>query len=153
MAVGGSCFFIGHRDAREEIYPALKEQVIDCILRLGVDEFFVGHYGSFDRMAAKALLEAKNDYPHISLRLVLPYHPALRPMQLPEGFDSSYYPWGDEHIPYRLAIVKTNRLMVRTCDILIAYAWHPASSARDLVDYAQSQGKTVVNLGSQRGEE
>ena len=67
--------------------------------------------------------------------------------------DHAYYPWGDERIPHRLAIVKTNRLMVRTCDILIAYAWHPASSARDLVEYAQSQGKTVINLGSQRAEE
>ena len=144
-----NCFFIGHRDARENIYPAVKEQVIECILRHGVNEFFVGHYGSFDRMAARAVIEAKVEYPDVRLSLVLPYHPAIRPVPLPESFDGSYYPWGDERIPHRLAIVKTNRLMVKICDILIAYAWHSASSARDLVEYAHSQGKTVINLAGQ----
>ena len=147
--MGGSCFFIGHRDARDEVFPVIKEQVVECILHHDVSEFFVGHYGSFDRMAARAVMEAKAEYPDVRLYLVLPYHPAIRPVPLPEGFDGSYYPWGDERIPYRLAIVKTNRLMVKTCDILIAYAWHPASSARDLVEYAHSQGKTVINLSDQ----
>ena len=119
---------------------------MDCILRFGVSEFFVGHYGSFDRMAAKAVIEAKKDYPDIKLRLVLPYHPAVRPMPLPDGFDGSYYPWSDERIPYRLAILKTNQHMVRTCDFLIAYAWHPASSARDLIEYAKTMGTPVVNI-------
>lgn len=56
--------------------------------------------------------------------LVLPYHPAIRPIEAPKGFDGTYYPWEDERIPKRLAIIKTNQRMVDTCDYLIAYAWH-----------------------------
>lgn len=105
----------------------------------------MGRYGNFDRLAAKAVIEAKNLYPDISLWMVLPYHPAVRPVKLPEGFNGSYYPWSDEHIPHRLAIIKTNQLMVRTCDFLIAYVWRAASSARDLVEYAEQKGATIIN--------
>ena len=30
-------------------------------------------------------------------------------------------------------------------DYLIAYAWHPASNARELVDYAQARGTVQVD--------
>ena len=36
--------------------------------------------------------------------------------------------------------------MVKTCDLLIAYAWHPASSARNLVEYAEALEVAVINL-------
>ncbi len=45
---GKSCFFIGHREASEEIYPALYAAVEQHILEYGVTEFIVGHYGGFD---------------------------------------------------------------------------------------------------------
>ena len=49
-----SCFFIGHREASEEIYPALYAAVEQHIVEYGVTEFIVGHYGGFDRLAASA---------------------------------------------------------------------------------------------------
>jgi hypothetical protein len=58
-------------------------------------------------------------------------------MKLPAGFDGSFYPPGMETVPKRAAIVRANRYMVDHSDFLIAYAWHPASNARDLVEYAQ----------------
>lgn len=54
-----SCFFIGHREASEDILPALTEAVIQHIVDYGVTEFIVGSYGGFDRMAAKAVISAK----------------------------------------------------------------------------------------------
>ena len=47
-----SCFFIGHRDANVNIYPSLLSEVERHVTEYGVTDFFVGHYGSFDRMAA-----------------------------------------------------------------------------------------------------
>lgn len=76
---GKSCFFIGHREASEEIYPALYAAVEQHILEYGVTEFIVGHYGGFDRLAASAVKEAKRFYPEVKLILLLPYHPAERP--------------------------------------------------------------------------
>lgn len=46
---GKSCFFIGHREASEAIYPAVYSAVEQHILEYGVTEFIVGHYGGFDR--------------------------------------------------------------------------------------------------------
>ena len=45
---GKSCFFIGHRETSEAIYPALYAVVEQHILEYGVTEFIVGHYGGFD---------------------------------------------------------------------------------------------------------
>ena len=131
-----SCFFIGHREAGEEVFPALVEAVERHITEYGVSEFFVGNYGAFDRMAARAVIMLRERYPDITLSLLLPYHPAERPVDLPAGFDGSFYPPGMEKVPRRVAIPRANRYMADHVDCLIAYAWHPASNARELADHA-----------------
>ena len=144
------CFFIGHRDAPETIYPQLLAEVERHIAEFGVTDFIVGHYGGFDRLAAKAVIAAKERYPNILLLLFLPYHPAEQPIEIPVGFDNTYYPPGMEKVPRRLAIVRANRYVVDHVDYLIAYAWHPASNARELVKYAAVRCRntkiTVVNI-------
>lgn len=136
-----SCFFIGHREASEEIYPALYAAVEQHIVEYGVKEFIVGHYGGFDRLAALAVKEAKRLYPEVKLTLLLPYHPAERPIPTPDGFDSTFYPPGMESVPRKIAIARVNRYVVDHVDYLIAYAWHPASNARELVEYAKRREK------------
>ena len=80
-----TCFFIGHRDAPDTIYPGLLAEVERHITELGVGEFIVGHYGRFDSLAARAVKESKVRYPEVELTLLLPYHPAKKPVQKPEG--------------------------------------------------------------------
>ena len=145
-----SCFFIGHREASSEVLPALADAIEQHIVEYCVTEFIVGNYGGFDHMAAKAVIAAKERHPDITLSMLIPYHPAERPIETPQGFDNTFYPPGMEKTPRRLAIVRANRYMVDHVDYLIAYAWHPASNARDLVEYAEKKehkGKiTVTNL-------
>jgi len=130
------CFFIGHRETSEEIYPALYKAVEKHITEYGVTEFIVGKYGNFDRLAAKAVIKAKAKYPDIKLSLLTPYHPAIRSIKKPSGFDDIYFPEGMEKVPPKAAIIRANRYVVDHVDYLIAYAWHPASNAQDLVEYA-----------------
>ena len=132
-----SCFFIGHREASSEVLPALAEAIEQHITEYGVTEFIVGNYGGFDHTAAKAVIAAKERHPEITLSMLIPYHPAERPIELPQGFDNTFYPPDMERVPRRLAIVRANRYMVDHVDYLIAYAWHPASNARNLVEYAK----------------
>ncbi|CUQ41992.1 Uncharacterised protein [Flavonifractor plautii] len=142
-----SCFFIGHRETPEEIYPVLCAAVEEHIVRYGVTEFIVGRYGCFDGLAAKAVKTAKQTHPEVELTLLLPYHPAERPIPVPDGFDSTYYPPGMENVPRKVAIVRANRYMVDHTDFLIAYAWHPASNARDLLEYARKrEGKGLIHV-------
>ena len=134
-----SCFFIGHREASPEVFPALTEAIEQHITEYGVTEFIVGHYGGFDHMAAKAVIAAKKQHPEITLSMLIPYHPAERPMELPQGFDNTFYPPGMEKVPRRLAIIRANRYMVDHVDYLIAYAWHSAGNARNLMEYAKKR--------------
>ena len=143
-----SCFFIGHRETSAELLPAIMEAIEMHILEYRVTEFIVGHYGGFDRLAARAVLAAKKHHPEISLSLLLPYHPAERPIPTPPGFDNTYYPPGMETVPKPFAIVRANRYMVDHTDYLIAYVWHPASNARNLLAYAEQKGICITNLAA-----
>ena len=93
--------------------------------------------GVFDRLAASAVKAAKHLYPDVKLILLLPYHPAERPIPTPDGFDNTFYPPGMESVPRKIAIVRANRYVVDHVDYLIAYAWHPASNAWELVEYGR----------------
>ncbi len=136
-----SCFFIGHREAEEELRPILAETVERHIIEYGVTCFYVGGYGWFDAMAAKAVKEAKKHHLEVTLSFLLPYHPFDRPIPTPEGYDGTFYPPGMENVPKRLAIVRANRYMVDNSDYLIAYVWHAASNARNLLEYARKREK------------
>ena len=135
-----TCFFIGHREAPDALLPLLEEAVERHIVEYGVPDFMVGNYGHFDGLAARAVIDAKKRHPEVTLTLLLPYHPFDRPTPTPEGFDGTFYPPGMETVPKRVAIVRANRYMVENSSHLIAYAWHPASNALELVEYAQRMG-------------
>lgn len=139
-------FFIGHREATLEVLPVLEDTIEEYISKYGVSEFVVGNYGGFDHLAARAVMEAKSRHPKITLFLLIPYHPAERPIETPLGFDGTFYPPGMESVPRRYAIIRANRYMIDHTDFLIAYAWHPGSNARNMVEYARRKGVHISNL-------
>ena len=139
------CFFIGHRDTPDRVYPAL-EQAVEQLITQGVTEFYVGNHGSFDRMAARAVIAAKQLHPQVRLTMLLAYHPGERPVTLPPGFDGSLYPPGMENVPRRFAIARANRWMVEHCTHLVAYATHPASNAGKVVVWGIFKDKKVMKL-------
>lgn len=140
------CSLIGHHDAPESIYPALQREIEHHITELGVTEFIVGHYGNFDRMAARALVNAKQIHPEISLWLLLPYHPAEKKVEVPEGFDGSFYPEGMEKVPRRVAIVKANQYAVDHANYLIVYVACLASNTSKLLNYASSRAININRI-------
>lgn len=130
-----------------DIFPELVSVVEQHITQQGVTEFFVGHYGAFDRMAAKAVMEAKKEHPGIRLLMLLAYHPAERPIKAPEGFDCTFYPSGMEKVPRKFAIVRANCYMVDHADYLIAYVRHPAGNSKNLVEYAKKrEAKNLLSI-------
>ena len=109
MSEWKSCFFMGHREADERLLPRLESMIDRLITEENVRYFYVGGYGAFDRIAAAAVKQVKQKYPDIALMLVLPYHPAERPTEAPNGFDGTYHPEGLENMPRRYAIVRANQ--------------------------------------------
>ena len=152
---GKCCFFIGHREADERLLPRLESVIERLITEENVRYFYVGGYGGFDRIAAAAVKKAKQQHPDITLMLVLPYHPADRPVEKPPGYDGTYYPEGLEKTPRPFAIVKANQLMVDSCDWLVCYVRRGASNSRNLLEYAQRREKKgliqIKNIAERMG--
>lgn len=152
---GKCCFFIGHREADERLLPRLELEIEQLITKEYVRYFYVGGYGGFDGVAASAVKKTKRQHPDITLMLVLPYHPAERPIEKPPGYDGTYYPEGLEKTPRPFAIVKANQLMVDSCDWLVSYVRHGASNSRKLLEYAQCREKKglirIINIAEGMG--
>ncbi len=143
-----TCFFVGHSDAPEDIREKLFEGIIRCV-KLGITNFIVGQYGAFDLMAAGAVKRAKQKYTEIALYLLLPYHPAERPMVTPEGFDGTVYPF-ERSVSKRIAIIKANQIMIDSSEYLICYVKHPGNSKK-LLEYAKKRNNDIeiVNLATE----
>ena len=139
-----TCFFIGHRDAPEDLRPLLSEAVERHITQCGVTEFIVGHYGRFDAMAASAVRAAKQLHPEISLVLLLPYYPF--PYET-DGFDATFYPPDMESVPKPFAIIRANEYMIRSADYLICYDRGQIGKTRDFVELArQRERKGLIHI-------
>lgn len=133
------CFLIGHRQTEEGLYRPLYTAIERHIVEKGVAEFWVGHHGGFDRLAARVLRDVKQRYPSIRLFLLLAYHPAVQAVALPAGFDGLFYPPGLETVPKRFAIVRANRYAVQHSRYLIAYVWQITGNSAALVRYARTK--------------
>ena len=147
-----SCFFIGHRDAPESLLPLVQAAVEGLVLRQGVTDFYVGSRGSFDRLAARAVLSLREDRPPIRLYLVLAYLPAKGAGETPTGFTGTVYPEGLESVPRRFAIARANRAMVDRCDFLIAYAPYEMGNARQVLNYARRRGRIRIVEIEEKGQ-
>jgi hypothetical protein len=135
-----TCFFIGNHDAQESLRQQLEQTVEQLITEHGVDDFVVGRYGSFDRMAAGAVKAAKKRHPEVTLSMLLPYYGQDEPVERLIGFDSTFYPPDMERVPKRFAIVRANRYMLRHCDFLVAYDAH-GGNTRKLLEEARGPEK------------
>ena len=148
--INKSCFFIGHRDSPEVVKPLLLDHIQKHIIEYGVTKFYVGHYGQFDAMVISALSDMKKRYPHIENSLLLAYHPAVRSVTKPDGFDDTLLIDGQEKAPPRFAITRLNRQMINDVDYLIAYVRVVTDGSHKLFDTAKAKAKkgklVITNL-------
>lgn len=133
------CFFIGHADISDELFPPLCHAIHQHITEYGVLEFYAGNHGRFDAMVRRALREAKQIHPQIRNFLITAYHPGLRTIELPDGMDEVFYPL-EKSVPPRFALPAANRAMVDQCSYLITAVNRPGRS-REILDYAQRKAK------------
>ncbi|MBO5109863.1 MAG: hypothetical protein J6D21_04010 [Clostridia bacterium] len=69
------CIFFGHREDCSLKKDALRTAV-EGLVEKGVDTFYVGHQGTFDRMVLACLGELREKYPYISYAVVWAYLPS-----------------------------------------------------------------------------
>ena len=140
------CSFFGHKDAPQLLYERIKEAVEHLITQQSTDSFMVGNQGSFDGMVLKALRELKQKYPHICYSVALAYMPGKGQKYELYSQTETFLPEGIENVPRRFAISHRNKWMVKESDIVVCYITHLWGGAAQFAEYAQRQGKEVINL-------
>ena len=135
--------FCGHSQVpNSAAVAAALTTIIEELIAEGADEFYLGGYGEFDSLAARAVRDAKASHPEIVATLVIPYidrdyDPAL--------YDGSLYP-PLETVPRRFAISKRNEWMVANSDVVVACVQHSWGGAATTLKYAERKKKRIISI-------
>ena len=137
-----ACTFFGHRDCPSGIRGKLQAEIDRLICNHGVETFYIGTQGSFDRMAYAALAELHKQYQHIKVYRVLAYMPKVDDTGtvdtiVPEGIETAYP---------RYAIVHRNNWMIDRSDYVICYVTHPTGGPNQAVERAKNKGQTIIAI-------
>lgn len=121
-------------------------RTVEPLISNGADTFYLGGYGTFDRLAAGVMRELKKTYPHIHIVLVLAY---LNRDVDTDGYDYTLYP-ELEDVPLRFAISKRNERMVEMSDVVVAYVTHGWGGAAKTIEYARRKRKKIYSFSRQK---
>lgn len=142
-----ACTFFGHRDCPSSIKGKLHKEIDRLICNHGVDTFYVGTHGNFDRMAYAALVELRKQYQHIKVYRVLAYMPRLSDIAQDRSvLGDTILPEGIEKVHPRYAIPHRNNWMIDHSDYVIAYITHSFGGAYQAVERAKKKGKTIIAI-------
>lgn len=140
----GFRFLFGSSTAPESCIDGVLEAIEDCYIRLGIRLFIVGHYGNFDRIATHALTLMEARHSDINLLLLIPYHPSIRPIEPPQGFQT-YYPDGQETTIPKFAIKTANNKMIKECSVAVCYP-HGVTNSRNMYEKVMKRKIPVYNV-------
>ena len=135
-----TCTFFGHADAPESIRAALFETIV-LLINEGVDTFYVGTHGNFDRIVSGELLRAKMQFPHVICLSVLAYLRNQNNSKL-----ETLFPEEAATAPARFAICRRNQFMLKKADIVVAYIRRQTGGAVKFVLEATRRGLRVIYL-------
>ena len=144
--------FAGHSSVSrgEKLCELVKEQIIKNANADDPITFYLGGYGDFDEICARACRELKRAYKSIELVYVMPYITASEQEKVKEMieyglYDSSIYP-PIETVPPKFAITKRNEWMVSNADLIIAFVKHNYGGAYKTLTWAKRKNKKIINL-------
>lgn len=145
--------FFGHRyiERGTEIECRLDDLLHDLITQKEYIDFLIGRKGEFDILASATIKRAvrKYSYGNTHFTLVLPYMKAEY-----RDNEKEYLDYYDEveicsesaAAHPKSAIQVRNRIMVDRSDLVICCIQHKSGGAYRTIQYAEKQGKKVINL-------
>lgn len=136
-----TCTFFGHADAPEEVKEKLTEVIVNLIRKKGVDTFYVGTHGNFDKMAYNVLLRLSEAY-KIKLYVVL----SAVPLKDTPAYKNAIVPEGIENVPVRFGIEYRNRWMVMHADYVVTYVKRCFGGAYKFEEYAKKKKKLIISI-------
>lgn len=133
---------------------SLEEKVKELIYQIAKGEdnitCYVGGYGDFDAICARACRDIKQFGLNIEVVYVSPYLRSsemekIKEMQRSRLCDSSLYP-PIENVPLKYAISKRNEWVMCNADLIIAYVKHNYGGAYNSLRIAKRKNKKIINL-------
>ena len=152
MTKENTCCFTGHRVLGSDFNNDVLQRGIVYLIGKGVDTFICGGALGFDTVCAKAVLKAKETYPHIKLHIYAPCKNQSRNWRLLDriGYDrllkkADYVDMPREE--YFDGCMKIrNYKMVDASAYCICYMNSPRTGTGQTYRYATKQGLTVFNI-------
>ena len=141
------CTFFGHGDCYDVDKNKLRYAIEELILN-GVDIFYVGNQGYFDRVVFECLLQLREIYQHLCVEVILAYLPTTKSVYDPY-LEYGVYPEGIELGPPRFAIERRNKWMLSHADFCLCYVNHTWGGAYKFARQAMRKGLFVINLGTE----
>lgn len=142
----------GHRDFNDEkLRDKIKEMIIKIIKEQGIDTFYVGYNGKFDRFIAKLIYEIKKDFTHVKSYMILSRlnqkFYIYDKMDIDKEFDGTIFP-PIEFVYPRFAISKRNEWMIEQAEVVFVYVKNKWGGAYNALKYAKRKKKKIINLAN-----
>jgi uncharacterized phage-like protein YoqJ len=142
--------FLGHEhiSMNDRIKETVKAQIRSLLTGKPIT-CYLGGYGDFDDICARACKELKQKY-DIETVYVAPYvtlseQEKIKEMQRCGLCDTSIYP-PIENTPPKFAISKRNEWMVTHADVIIAYVNRSYGGAYQSLQTAKRRKKKIINI-------
>ena len=162
--MGKTCAFLGNdydklwnielgHNTPPGLKEKIKEQVINLIENEGVDTFFVGEIGGYEKDAYDVVLEVQKEYPQISVILIISKMTELNEFGIDESdyvahrrdFDDFILPDKCATGYKKLCVVYRNRFIIESVDFIIAYNQRQGR-AYEFCKAAKGKGVKVIEL-------
>lgn len=146
------CSFAGHANLSVEKNTRIKilNKCCELVENYGVNEFWVGKYGAFDRAATGIIKELRKKY-SIELNLVIPYLTkeffAESDIYL-KTYNKIIVADIPDNTPKKYRILKCNQYMVNNSKYIITCVNHSYGGAAKTLEYAKKNGNIkIFNFG------
>ncbi len=141
------------RRSNSELIQKVQEHIVRLIENEGVDQFFVGEAGGFEKDAYKAVLNVKEKYPHIKIILVISRIPELHATGVDVSHIVQQRAYCDDFILpdkcavgyKRLCVVYRNQYIITHADFIIAYNKYKGRAYKFCMQ-AKNKGVRVIEL-------
>lgn len=145
--------FFGHRyiERGTEIESRLETLLHDLITQREYVDFLIGRDGEFDLLASACIKRAIRayDYGNAHFTLVLPYMKAEyrdNAQEYLNYYDDVEICAESAEAHPKSAIQVRNRSMIDRSDLVVCCIQHKSGGAYETIQYADKQGKRIVNL-------
>lgn len=147
--------FFGHRQIEDffNVERRLENLIRDLMLENEYVEFLVGRNGEFDQLVASTVHRLKRivSDDNSALVLILPYMTAEfanNQASFESYYDEIEISEAAAGTHFKAAIQERNRDMIDRSDMTIYYVTHKSGGAYRSMQYAERQGKKIINIAN-----